>query len=714
MNKISKIVIYSRLCCLILTMALFFSGTQAAQKIPLNISDGQLKDIKYKIKHFDWAKNHWLEVKLLADETINNHDPITLPLRGGNWSHYYVDPEEGKPLVPGKYLGNWHWEHHNQAGTKTYFGVDSILTKDYDGVLILEKVHDVWASKLCALALAYRVDGNSEYLKKAVEVLEAYAKIYTKIPFHNKAGGNDFDYGTGVGRISAQALDESVWLTKLLQGLALIWNDIPAIKQQEIADNFLLPAADMIQHVHNLGVQNISNWYNAAVGMTGYLLGNERLIQWALRENGRGLAYQLQKGFTIEGNWYENAPAYHFYALKPIILLVETARNNGDNTFLSSVKKALDGPLQLMMPDMSLPRFNDSREVFLPSFAGYYDYGYTRFKDRAYLPVLNRAVQISGNKTVRPILDENLDVFDMALLYKNPLPAESQSVSIKSLHLENTGIDILYSGSGKNAIWLASKYDVDAQKGWHVHPDALNFVLYAKGEQISVDPGCAEYGAPVHQGWYRTTLAHNALVVNQKSQLFKKDRSISFGTSKDVSYSFCAADSAYQGVTHTRAYLIADSTTVLIADWICADSASTIDIAYHQRGTWAAKEQAKPWKMPDISGYKYLKEAEKTAPNAEHYFSTKINGREISILTLSSKPVSMISAIGNGPDFEPTSCLIARFKGTYLFMLWAIRFNNKPGDIRFELQNKSEKSAVNVFLGTKKIRIDPNGYCSVD
>ena len=117
-----------------------------------------------------------------------------------------------------------------------------------------------------------------------------------------------------------------------------------------------------------------------------------------------------------------------------------------------------------------------------------------------------------------------------------------------------------------------------------MHPDALNFVLFAKGEEISMDPGTTDYGAPSHNGWDKTTMAHNALVIYQKNQNFRKGRSVAFGETKGVSWSFCATDSAYKGVSQTRAYLIADANTVLVADWVNADSACVMDIAYHQRG----------------------------------------------------------------------------------------------------------------------------------
>lgn len=674
----------------------------------LNITPKDILNIKFKIDHCNWAKKDWVKIKKVADATAKDTSTIVLPLRGGNWPHYYVDPVDGKPLVTGKYLGNWHWEHHNQAGTRTYFGVDSVISKDYDGVVIL-KLHNAWANKLFALTLAYRINGNKSYLKKANEILSAYNRIYTRIVPHDKVGGHDYDYGTGVGRVGAQALDESVWLVKMLQGISLIWNDMTLAQRNDVEKGLLFPAAKMIMRCHNLGIQNISNWYNAAVGMTGYLTKNDSLINWALNEKGRGLKYQLAEGFTQDGLWYEGSPSYHFYALTPIILLAETAKNNGNALFIGDIQKVLEGPLKLMMPDMNLPSFNDCRKVYLPNLSSYYEYGYARFKNKAYIPILHKGRQLNEGKSKT---ENNFGFFDWQFLYGVPfLPTMFNPPTFKSLHLVHSGIDILYSDKGRNPIWLAAQYDVNnPSKGWHTHPDALNFVLYANGERISMDPGTAEYGAASHVGWDKTTIAHNCLVINQKNQAFKSPKSISFGNNHGVAYSFCSTDSAYQGVSQTRAYIIADSTTVLIADWIAADSVSTMDITYHQNGVWNHKEKGAAWNVPHVIGYKYLKDAQIVAPNIRHTFSTMIHGKNILIQLLASKPVSLITSIGIGQDFVPTPCTIARYKGRRLFLLWVIRLDGKQHNIRYAMLDKSVTPKVQIFMGKKNITIDQTGH----
>jgi hypothetical protein len=690
------------------------TDAQTQQKTSLNLTPQDIANIKTNISQYDWAKDRWLQIKAIADEAANDESTIELPLKGGNWGHFYVDPDEGKPLVPGRYLGNWHWEHHNQAGTKTYLSVDSIKEKNYDGVLIMTKVHNAWATKLFAMALTYRMSGESKYLKRSIQILEAYNKIYTKLPLHNKDGNSDPENGVGVGRISAQALDESVWLVKMLQGISFIWDDMSASQQSDLKQNLLFPAVEMIMICHNLGIHNISCWYNAAVGMTGYLTKNQSYIDWALHASNRGLVYQLAKGFTSDGDWYENAPSYHFYAIQPIIYLAETAKNNGNSSFLAGIKKVLDAPIQLMMPDMYTPRFNDCREVYLPAYSGFYEYGYARYKAKDYLPIISIGRSYKGSKENGNKLLSDVDVFDFSLLYATSTPNQIEPINIKSRQLSGSGFDILATGNGKSATWLASVYDQNNQPGWHMHPNALDFVLYANGQQVSMDPGHAEYGAPVHPGWYKTSIAHNVLVVNQENQDFRKVKHLSYGQSNGLQYSFCHTDSAYRGVTHIRAFLLVDKNTVLIADWVTADTASLIDISYHQRGVWQKQESGTPFSVPNIVGYKYLKDAQIVAPNRKHLFSTSINGREIVVQLLSSDATSVITSMGNGQDFEPTPYLISRYQGKKLFCLTCICLDGKPRTVSYKLKEGNGKQTSTIQLGPRKITIDTAGKCIVD
>jgi len=57
--------------------------------------------------------------------------------------------------------------------------------------------------------------------------------------------------------------------------------------------------------------------------------------------------------------------------------------------------------------------------------------------------------------------------------------------------------------------------------GFHGHYDKLSFVFFGFGRELAVDPGRARsqaYRLPIHRNWYKATIAHNAVLVDGKSQ----------------------------------------------------------------------------------------------------------------------------------------------------------------------------------------------------
>jgi oligo-alginate lyase len=668
----------------------------------LNITEINLREMQSKIRHYPLAAARWQNLLAVAGDALE--EEVVLPPRGGNWHHYYVDPDEGQPLIPGKYLGDWRWEHHNQAGTKTYAGDPSTPVSDYDGVLILNQVHYGWTNKLFALSLGYRITGEDRYLAKAAEILSAYADKYLTYAIHDNAGGSDPGRGTGAGRIAAQGLDESVWFTRVLQSLGLIWGDLDVELRQTLETRLLRPGADLIARCRPLGVHNIQCWYNAAVGMTGYLLGDGKLQHWALYADGQGLQAQLEHGFTDDGHWYERAPSYHFYALQPLILLAETAANNGVPDFLPRLKRAFDAPFQLMMPDFHLPRFNDCRSTYLPAHGDYYEYAYARFSDPAYLPVIYRSREMAAGALAA---GRSPNVFDQALLYGPSDPECGTAPVWTSRHLPETGYDVLVSGDvSAPDIWTAVKYDTQPAMGGHAHPDVLSFVWYAAGRMISADPGIAEYGAPVHGGWYKTTLAHNTLVVDERSQPIRGARSLAFGEAAGIKYSVVGADGIYDGIGYRRAVIVPDRSTVLVVDAVQAASPAQLDIAYHQRGAWGTRPAGTPFDPPDKPSYRYLIEPSAGRQGREHRASTILGGDEIHVLLQSPDPFSLITATGLGPDFERVPVLIARKMATEMVVVWQMRIGDHSLPMKTTVRRGGANPRVDVRLGDRTLMLD--------
>jgi hypothetical protein len=122
--------------------------------------------------------------------------------------------------------------------------------------------------------------------------------------------------------------------------------------------------------------------------------------------------------------------------------------------------------------------------------------------------------------------------------------------------------------------------------GFHGHLDKLSFVLFARVQELGVDPGRARsqaYRLPIHAGWYKATVSHNAVLVDGSSQAPASGRLELFA--ETVGYAAVAASSeeAYEGVRHER-LLVAMPGYLLVVDDLVSSTPRRFDWIYHNRG----------------------------------------------------------------------------------------------------------------------------------
>src|SRR5207244_5528008 len=77
-----------------------------------------------------------------------------------------------------------------------------------------------------------------------------------------------------------------------------------------------------------------------------------------------------------------------------------------------------------------------------------------------------------------------------------------------------SGYVVLRGGQGAN--YLLLKYGPHG--GGHGHPDKLNVIVFAHGRRLSPDLGTPGYGIALNESWYRTTLSHNTVQIDGRSQ----------------------------------------------------------------------------------------------------------------------------------------------------------------------------------------------------
>ncbi len=661
---------------------LSLAGLCPAQSLPahprLLFSADGIAHLKPRTLDPAWSPQ-WKTFQARYDARLK--DKIELPPRGSNWGHWYVCPKHGARLTTGKQLDKWQWEHICPVDHELVKSDPSRPDRDFDGC-VLAGIHDRYAREVQADGILYQVTRDDRYWKRGRDILLAYADRYLSYPLHNIKG----EPKIGGGRLSPQTLDESVWLIPAAQGADLFWDQLSDTDRQIIADKLFLPAARDVILPHHLPIHNIQCWKNSAVGLTGLLLGDTALIQAAIDDPDRGYRVQMSKGVQTDGVWHEGAWGYHFYTLQALWPLAEAARNCGIDLYGEPLKKMFEAPVQLAMPNLMLPAFNDSTETNVRN--PLYELAYARYQDPIDLAGLDAANRNN----------------DYALWFGvDTLPRESRP-SLGSRNATSSGYAILQKGNGEQATWLCLKYGPHG--GGHGHPDKNNFVLYSRGQVLFPDPGTRPYGSPLHGEWDRVTLSHNTLVVDQKSQRPATGKSLAFGNDHGIDYAMTDAGDIYDGVRFVRTAVLLNQNLVLFVDQVQADKSHTFDLAVHYTGRWTKLLPGEKLPLPGGEGYQHLQDVSVlNTNNGATLLLDGENGARAAITLAGNEKTQVITATGIGKNTEDrVPAAIFRRSALQATYAWAAVLDGTP--VRLKVTTEGP--------GVVGIQVHDNWKISVD
>ncbi len=547
----------------------------------LLISRADLPALKEKIAKHAWARRTLTAFRQRADAWLAR--PVALPDRGGQWSHWYSCKKHGARL-------------RTESPTRHVCPIDGEVYTGYpyDDV-VLSREHDANADAVRNLGLVYLLTDEPKYAVKAREVLLAYADRYLTYPLHNNQGRE----AVGGGRVTSQTLNEAIWIIRMAQGADCIWDRLSNGDREKLESKLFYPAVNDVIRKHRMGIHNIQCWKNSAVGLVGFLFDDRDLIADAI-DSAHGFRQQMTKGVNADGQWWEGAWGYHFYTMDAVWPLTEAARNCGINLYGDEYKRMFTSPILLAMPDGTLPAFNDSETATAYGNPNY-EIGFARY----------------GDKTIARAIGGGRDSLQALLYGVGSVPGANET-RVGSGEYPASGYTILRSSAATNPSWLCLKYGPHG--GGHGHPDKNSFVLFAGGSVLAGDPGRAAYGVPIQSEWYRTTLAHNTLVVDETSQSPTTGRAIALeARATDWKGAICDAGPALAGLRFRRSVALLDDHVALFVDQIVPDrdiataSARTLDLAYHPDGVWADLPVGEPVDMPDKPGYKHVRDAKATA-----------------------------------------------------------------------------------------------------
>ncbi len=619
-----------------------------------------IEQLKHRIASEPWAKASWDELMAAADKSLAS--PVELPPRGGNWSHNYVCPIHGARLSQGKKIGSWQWEHICPVGPHILRGEPATATLDFDGNA-MANAHARLAQQIVDHGLVFQLTGDARHAAKAREILLAYADRYLSYPLHDNQG----KAGRG-GHVASQSLTEASWLTTFTQGADLVWTTLSDADRTAIADKVLRPALKEVILPHRLGIHNIQCHHNSAIGLVGFLLDDEKLIATAIDDPADGYLQEMAKGVLGDGMWLEGSSGYHFFTISGVWPLTEAARNCGRDLYGPKLQSMFDGPLALATPDFVLPNFNDSSTVPLAGEADFYELALARYHNAAYAPLLAQ-----GTRRGR-----------LALLYGDTnLPSAAPSGAQASRNSAASGYAILQQGQGTDATWLCVKYGPHG--GGHGHPDKNNFILYARGQIIAPDAGTHAYGSPLHGSWDKTTLAHNTLTVDEASQSPATGKCLAFGTERGVDYVVSDAGPIYSGVRFIRTVAMLTSNLLVFVDQVAADKPRTLDLVYHQTGSWEQLPAGEAWAAPAAVGYEYFTgTTQRTNGTPGTTLHARIaNGWHASLTFADGDPTEIITGYGILKTTEDrVPMLVQRREADKTAFVWAISLDDTPVSVR--------------------------------
>jgi hypothetical protein len=523
---------------------------------------------------------------------------VQLPPEGGQWLHWYVCPATGSKL-------EFHPPNHN---------VCPDTGKEYPGYpfdqVVYQLRNDALHRAAVTLGLAYRFTGNIKYAAEATSLLEDYADVYSTWKLHDNNGKPT----ANGARAYSQTLDESIWLIDIAWSYDLVRGsgEFTAADKQHIENDLLRASYRTVSKAPNPPGYNIQAWINAAIAAVGYTLHDPALINQAI-DGPIGFRHQM-RNYVHEGFWIEGAYFYQFYAMRALVMTARMATLA--NTDLWKQEPALlslfQGPLGIVLPDGSLPAFNDSNNISLYEQDYLYESAYAASRD----PDLLRVIAPHGRNDLEALLFgvEHLPPAPRARLSSRVFP-ESGFATLRN---------------PKNDFTIVAKFGPHG--GAHGHYDKLDFVLFAQGRVLGLTPGTQQYGLPIHARWDSMSIAHNTVSVDQLRQLAATGKLLDWETGANFTSVTMDAGPVYAAADLQRTILLTPEYSLVVdRDTSLDGKPHAFDWIYHNLGTATVivPTTLQPFTgFPDMNGYEYLNDAttEQTAADVRVRFKAIGNG----------------------------------------------------------------------------------------
>lgn len=489
------------------------------------MTTGQLPEMRNAAKKYPLFERSFMTVKAKADRALSEGINVPVPADGGG--------------------GATHEQHK----------------KNYQDML--------------NAAMVYQVSGEKKYSLYVASLLSAYADKYEQWPLHPARKQHQVP-----GRIFWQNLNDCVWAVYAIQAYDLIYNELSSAQRMHIENHLFRPILQFMtvdskktfDKVHNHGT-----WCAAAVGMIGYVLNEQDYVDAALYGSNKnrktGYLAMLDQLFSPDG-YYTEGPYYQRYSMLPFMLFAKAIHNHQPELRIykyrdSILAKAVNTTLQLTYTNGAFFPLNDAiKDKTLESEEIVYclDLAYSDIAAQpGLLDIAARQGRVilsdAGLKVAKDIAGGKAGTF----IYRSGLIHDGRNG-------DEGALAVLRSGSNADQQCIVVK---GAGHGMgHGHFDQLNMLYYDHGVEVFSDYGAARFlnivtkhggdYLPENTTWAKTTVAHNTLVVDRKSQFMQNAEKaqkyhsdiISFDNNDTCTVAAFRENNAYKGVDVRRTVIL--------------------------------------------------------------------------------------------------------------------------------------------------------------
>jgi hypothetical protein len=254
-----------------------------------------------------------------------------------------------------------------------------------------------------------------------------------------------------------------------------------------------------------------------------------------------------------DGILVENSPYYHFYALEKYWEVAQYSEDYDilmDDTLSTKVNQMISYQAYILQPNRKIPLLGAS---------------------------LDR--QINYNGVYLDIADTNPE-----LKYVLTEGEQGKKPENLSIYYPTAGQTIMRSGWGKGDGFTSQTqviFDVGEYRTKHSDLDALSFNLFGDGKALLPDAGLYSYDKDEITQYFRSTYAHNTVVVDGINQ--KSIGAVNVGEFKEEEgYTYQTAQhELYPGVSHKRALVLIEKNIVIVIDELNSNTDHNYEQMFH-------------------------------------------------------------------------------------------------------------------------------------